>query len=73
MPGLSCGSGGTGATAATPATDGGDAIGAQAPRRGGGGGGGLGRLRVNTLSGAFTRASGSTIEASVTSGAITTL
>ena len=73
-PGPDCGDGGNGATGTTPAQVGttiatvSNAMSVQA----GGGGGGLGRLRVNTADGHYTKASSAVEEAAVTSGTVQT-
>jgi hypothetical protein len=70
-PSPTCGAAGLGATATTPATKGSDvqfAVGASA----GGGGGGLGRIRINTKTGIYTKASSTVEDAVLTTGIIST-
>lgn len=70
-PSANCGAAGLGATATTPATKGSDvqfAAGASA----GGGGGGLGRVRINTKTGVYTKASSTVEDAVLTTGILST-
>lgn len=70
-PSTNCGVAGLGATATTPATKGTDvqfAVGASA----GGGGGGLGRVRINTKTGVYTKASSTVEDAVLTTSVIST-
>jgi hypothetical protein len=74
-PSMTCGAGGFGATTTSPATPGMDVPYTTAANiyiASGGGGGGMGRIRINTSSGAYTKSS-TTIEAgALTVGTIAT-
>ncbi len=75
MPTMYCGAAGMGATAQQAATDGmstGYMSGANLTFEAGGGGGGLGRLRVNTADGNYTKANTTVEEAAVTTGTVQT-
>jgi len=70
-PSADYGAAGVGATATTPASKGADvqyAVGASA----GGGGGGLGRVRINTKTGVYTKASSTVEDAVLTTGVVST-
>jgi hypothetical protein len=68
-----CGNGGNGATVGIAATNGGNtALNSEAFFSGGGGGGGLGRLRINTRDGNYTRNSMTVEAAATTSGQVRT-
>lgn len=69
-PAPGCAGPGHGATANAAATRGADAT--TAPYSGGGGGGGLGRIRINTLTGSYTRAATTVEDAVLTTGLIVT-
>ena len=73
--GFICSAAGKGARVGTPATAGADTncttTGIQATASGGGGGG-LGRIRVNTASGSYTKASSAVEQAVVTAGTVAT-
>jgi hypothetical protein len=68
-----CASGGAGATAGRSANPGNDAMGSSGPVvTSGGGGGGLGRIRVNTVDGHYTKSNSAIEDASVSTGVLAT-
>lgn len=69
-----CGNGGNGAAVGIPATNGGSTSYSSLPPTigSGGGGGGLGRIRVNTRDGTYTKASSAIEAGSITTGTIAT-
>jgi hypothetical protein len=73
-PGVNCSAAGKGAKVGTPATAGVDinCVSNGLPTASGAGGGGLGRVRVNTASGNYTKASSVIEQAVVTTGTIAT-
>ena len=73
--GAYCGGGGVGATHTTTALDGGNSAyitSGQNYFNGGGGGGGLGRIRINTPDGNYTKSTSSIEDGSLTSGVLPT-
>ncbi len=74
MPPLTsrCPERGLGARLYVPATDGGNAMGGGRFEDAGGGGGGLGRIRINTATGAYDASSAFVIDGALTTGTIAT-
>jgi hypothetical protein len=73
-PNINCSQAGKGARSGTSATPGVDinCVSNGLPTASGGGGGGLGRVRINTASGSYTKSSSSIEQGSLTSGTIST-